>query len=72
MNHSDALNFWIKQTQKDQKKAPLPKRFYDERKRASPKRYHHIYENIGRERRQGEQLQAIRRKLTPEITEAKL
>jgi len=72
MNHSDALNFWIAQTQKNQKKTPLPKRFYDERKKASPKRYHHVYENIGRERRQDEQLEAIRRKLTPEIAEAKL
>ena len=64
MNTNDVLNYWLKQTQKDQKKTPLPKRFYDERKRPSPKRRHHIYENVGRLRRQGEQIKAQEMGLT--------
>jgi len=72
MHQNDMMNYWLQQQAKDQKKTPLPRRFYDERKRASPKSYYHVYENVGRERRQGEQLEAIRRNLTPEIAEAKV
>ena len=60
MNHSDALNHWIKQTQKNQKEAPLPKRFYDERKRPSPLRRHHISGTTP----QGEQVKAQKMGLT--------
>ncbi len=63
MNHSDALNFWIAQTQKDQKKAPLPKRFYDVRKRPTRRRHGRSRENIAREG-MSEQLEARRRNLT--------
>ena len=61
MNHSDALNFWIKQTQKNQKETPLPKRFYDERKRPSPRPRPKI-RMTGRR----EQITAERRGLAPE------
>ena len=63
MNHSDALNFWIKQTQKNQKKAPLPTRFYDVRKRPTRRRHVRSRENIAREV-MSEQLEARRRNLT--------
>ena len=58
MNTNDVLNYWLKQQTQDQKKVSLPKRFYDERKRPSPKRRHHVYKNIGRIRRQSEQIEA--------------
>ena len=63
MNHSDALNYWIKQTQKDQKTTPLPTRFYDVRKRPSHRRHVRKAENIAREGIT-EQLEARRRNLT--------
>ena len=63
MNHSDALNFWIKQTKKNQKKAPLPTRFYDVRKRPTHRRHVRKAENIAREG-MTEQLEARRRNLT--------
>ena len=63
MNHSDALNFWIAQTQKNQKKAPLPKRFYDVRKRPTHRRHVRKAENLAREG-MTEQLEARRSNLT--------
>ena len=60
MNTNDVLNYWLKQTQKNQKETPLPKRFYDERKRPSPKRRHHISGTTP----QGEQIKAQKMGLT--------
>ena len=58
------MNYWLKQQAQDQKKVSLPTRFYDKRKRPSPKIRHHIYKNVGRLRRQGEQIKAQEMGLT--------